>query len=133
MGLGLKDEELGKKETVAGRETYTHLVWADKMQKLVKGVGVEAGTTYIGQVRKMLPSVIKDKIADKHANWTIFLKAMWDIDVKYIKDEVEVLKKRRDTQHAIEARLHQLEAMPASPTGRICRQMRHRWRNGQWE
>jgi len=26
LGLWLKDEELGKKETVAGRETYTHLV-----------------------------------------------------------------------------------------------------------
>ena len=46
------------------------------MQKLAKGTGVEAGIMYIGQVRKMLPSVIKDKIANKHTNWTIFLKAV---------------------------------------------------------
>ena len=123
LGLRLKEEELGKKETIAGREAYTHLVWADKMQKLVKGAGVETGTIYIGQVRKMLPSTIKDKVGDKHANWTAFLKAVRDVDIEYIKDEAEELKKKRDAQRAIEARLRQLEAVPASPTAGIRRQM----------
>jgi hypothetical protein len=123
LGLRLKDEELGKKETIAGRETYSHIVWADKMQKLAKGAGVEAGTIYIGQVRKMLPTVIKDKVADKHTDWAAFLKAVRDIDVEYIKDEARELQKRRDTQRAVEARLRQLEALPTSPTAGIRRQM----------
>jgi hypothetical protein len=93
------------------------------MQKLVKGAGVETGTIYIGQVRKMLPTVIKDKVTDKHADWATFLKAVWDIDVEYIKDEAKELQKRKDTQHAIEAHLHQLEALPASPTVGIHHQM----------
>jgi hypothetical protein len=123
LGLRLKDEELGRKETVAGRETYTHVIWADKMQKLAKGAGVETGTIYIGQVRKMLPTIIKDKVADKHADWTAFLKAVRDIDVEYIKDEAGELRKKRDAQRAIEARLRQLEAVPSSPTAGIRRQM----------
>ena len=74
---------------------------------------------YIKQVRKMLPSAIKDNVGDKHANWTAFLKAMWDMDIKYIKDEEEELKKKRDSQHAIKACLCQLGAVPASPTAGI--------------
>ncbi|KAF8230724.1 hypothetical protein L208DRAFT_1378403 [Tricholoma matsutake] len=123
LGLWLKDEELGRKETVAGRETYAYIIWADKMQKLAKGAGVKTGTTYIGKVRKMLPTIIKDKITNKHADWTVFLKAMWDVDIEYIKDEAGELRKKKDTQHAIEAHLHQLEAMPSSPTASIQWQM----------
>ena len=37
MGWKLKAEDLGKKEVVAGRETYTHIAWADKMATLIKG------------------------------------------------------------------------------------------------
>ncbi|KAF8235635.1 hypothetical protein L208DRAFT_1256225 [Tricholoma matsutake] len=108
LGLRLKEEELGKKETVAGKEAYTHLIWADKMQKLAKGAGIEMGMIYIRQVRKMLPSAIKDKVGNKHANWTTFLKAVQDIDIEYIKDEAE---KKRDTQCVIEAHLCQLEVV----------------------
>lgn len=123
LGLRLKDKELGKKETIAGRETYLHIVWADKMQKLAKGAGVEAGTIYIGQVRKMLLTVIKDKVANKHTDWAAFLKVVCDIDVEYIKDEARELQKRRDTQCTVKARLRQLEALPTSPTAGIRHQM----------
>lgn len=36
LELHLKEEELWK-ETAAGREAYTHLVWADKMQNWQRG------------------------------------------------------------------------------------------------
>jgi DNA-binding CsgD family transcriptional regulator len=48
--LGLKMEDLGKKETIAGREVYTHIVWADEMAAIVKGAKLSTTTTYIGHV-----------------------------------------------------------------------------------
>jgi hypothetical protein len=93
------------------------------MQKLAKGAGVEAGTIYIGQVRKTLPAVVKDKVTDKHENWAAFLKAVRDIDVEYLKDEAAELRKRKEVQQALEAHICQLETMPASPTAIICHQM----------
>lgn len=53
-GLCLKMEDLGKKEKTADREIYSHIVWADKMAMVVKGVKIEAMTTYIGHIRKEL-------------------------------------------------------------------------------
>ena len=50
LGLMLRAQDLGRKEQVAGREVYTHIAWADNMQRLAKGARVEAGLTYIGQV-----------------------------------------------------------------------------------
>ena len=36
-GTKLQMEDLGKKEKTAGRETYSHIAWADKMETTVKG------------------------------------------------------------------------------------------------
>lgn len=76
MGLALNIEDLGKKEKVAGRDVYSHIAWADKMATIVRGAKLEDTTTYIGQVRKKLPKLLKEKIGAGHENWTSFLKAV---------------------------------------------------------
>jgi hypothetical protein len=45
-GLKLKMEDLGKKEKTAGREVYSHIVWADKMLTVIRGAKLETTTTY---------------------------------------------------------------------------------------
>ena len=54
-GLPLKMEDLGKKETIAGREVYAHAAWADEMETVVIGAKLENTVTYIGHVHKELP------------------------------------------------------------------------------
>jgi hypothetical protein len=89
-GLKLKMEDLGKKEKTAGREIYSHIVWADKMATTVKGAKIEATTTYIGQVRKELPRSLREKVGAGHADWTSFLQAVRDVDVDHIRDEADI-------------------------------------------
>ncbi|KIJ33991.1 hypothetical protein M422DRAFT_263946 [Sphaerobolus stellatus SS14] len=108
---------------VAGRETYMHVVWADNMQKLVKGAGVDAGSTYIGQVRKALPPLPKEKVANTYANWSLFLAAVRAGDIEFIKDGADELRREQDVRRALEARLLLLESGPGSPTAVIRQRM----------
>lgn len=84
--LHLKIEDLGKKEMVAGREVYTHIAWADKMATIVRGAKLENTTMHIGQVRKNLPTLLREKIGAGHTNWTNFLKAICDTNIDHIRD-----------------------------------------------
>ena len=56
--LKLRMEDLGKKEKIAGRKVYSHIVWADKMLAIIRGAKLEATATYIGHVRKDLPKLL---------------------------------------------------------------------------
>lgn len=89
-GLQLKMEDLGKKETIAGREIYSHIAWADKMATVVKGAKIETTTTYIGHVRKELPKLLREKVGAGHTDWTAFLQAVRDVDVDYVRDGVSL-------------------------------------------
>lgn len=122
-GLHLKMEDLGKKEKTAGREVYSHIVWADKMATIVKGAKIEATTTYIGHVRKELPKLLREKVGAGHTDWTAFLQAVRDVDVDYIRDGVDLWKKEQNEQETLRKRVQQLEKLTASPTAPLRQQM----------
>lgn len=65
LGRKLKVEDLVKKEKVGGREVYSHLTWADKIALAVKGAKLNKTTTHIRQVRKDLPTILREKIGTK--------------------------------------------------------------------
>ena len=122
-GLCLKTEDLGKKEKTAGREVYSHIVWADKMATIVKGAKIEATTTYIGHVRKELPKLLREKVGAGHTDWTAFLQAVRDVDIDYIRDGVDLWKKEQNEQETLRKRVQQLEKLTASPTAPLRHQM----------
>jgi hypothetical protein len=111
-GTKLQMEDLGKKEKIAGRETYAHIAWADKMETIVKG-----------QVRKELPKLLREKVGAGHTDWTVFLQAVRDVDVDHIRDGVTMWKKEQEEQQALRDRVQQLEKLTASPTAPLRRQM----------
>ncbi|KAJ7712888.1 hypothetical protein B0H16DRAFT_1743765 [Mycena metata] len=126
----LVEKELGKKETVLGREVWTHVVWADKMQKPAMGAKVHTGSMYITHVRRGLPDIIKDKIPSTFTTWAEFLKAVREVDIEHIKDGAEKLRKEEETKKAINTCIAQLaevvrcqQQVQASPTVGICQQM----------
>lgn len=123
MGLGLKMEDLGKKEKTAGREIYSHIAWADKMATIVKGAKIETTTTYIGHVRKDLPKLLREKVGAGHTDWTTFLQAVRDVDIDHIRDGVSIWKKEQEEQSALKKRIQQLEKLTASPTAPLRHQM----------
>jgi hypothetical protein len=136
-GLRLKMEDIGKKETVAGREVYSHIVWADDMAVIVKGARLETTTTLIGHVRKELPKLLREKVGTGHADWAAFLQAIRDIDLNHIREgidiwrqEEDVKRKEQDTrkkeledQEVLRRRVQQLEKLTASPTAPLRQQM----------
>jgi hypothetical protein len=122
-GLRLKMEDLGKKEKTAGREVYSHIVWADKMATIVKGAKIETTTTYIGHVRKELPKLMREKVGGGHTDWTAFLQAVRDVDVDHIRDGVDIWKKEQEEQDVLKKRVQQLEKLTASPTAPLRQQM----------
>jgi hypothetical protein len=135
--LCLKMENIGKKETVAGREVYTHIAWADDMAVIVRGAKLEATATFIGHVRKELPKLLREKVGTGHTDWKDFLQAIRDIDLDYIRDGVNIWKKEEDIkrneqnarkkeledQEALKRRIQQLEKVTNSPTAPLRHQM----------
>jgi hypothetical protein len=84
MSRKLKTEDLGKKEKIAGREVYTHIVWADKMTTTIKGAKLEKTTTYIRHVRAELPDILREKVGTGHKDWKAFLKDVREVDIDHI-------------------------------------------------
>jgi hypothetical protein len=116
IGLQLKTEDLGKKVKTAGRDVYSHMAWADKMATTVKGANIETTTTYIGHVRKELPKLLREKLGVGHKDWKLFLQAVRDVDIDYIRDGADIWKKEKEEQDALRKRIQQLEKLTASPT-----------------
>ena len=94
----LKTEDLGKKEMIASREVYAHIAWVDNMETVIKGTKLEEANTYIGQVWKELPKVLREKVGTGHADWGEFLQAVRDVDPDHIKDGVDAWKKEQEAQ-----------------------------------
>ncbi|KAF5374109.1 hypothetical protein D9615_008813 [Tricholomella constricta] len=118
LALRLTEESMGLKELVAGRDVYTHIVWADRMGALVARAGHATGSTYIGLVRRGLPSLIREKIVGAPADWTAFLATVRAVDIDHIRDGAAELRKERDRQKRLDERMRMLEAMN-SPTRAI--------------
>lgn len=119
----LKTEDLAKKETVAGREVYTHIAWADRMATIIKGAKLETSTTHIRQVRKELPVILREKLGTGHADWNAFLQAVRDIEVDYLRDCMDIWNKEQAEQKAMERRIQLLETVSKSPTAPLRQQL----------
>jgi hypothetical protein len=120
VGRKLKAEDLGKKEKIAGREVYSHIAWADGIATSVKGAKWEKTTTHLRQVRKELPTILREKVGTGHADWEEFLKAVRNVDIEYIRDSIDI---RNKEQAAIDKRFRMLEALSKSPTAPLRHQL----------
>ncbi|KAG6852034.1 hypothetical protein C0991_003733 [Blastosporella zonata] len=93
LSCRLAEEVLGLKECIADRDIWSHIAWADRIGTLAAGADILGSKTYIGQVKKSLPGVMRDKLSDSYANWTAFLDDVCGIDIDYIKGKAADAKK----------------------------------------
>ena len=133
----MKMENLGKKETVGGKEVHAHIAWADDMEDIVRGAQLETTTNYISHVRKELPKLLREKVGTGHTDWTAFLQAVRDVDLDHIRDGVDAWKKEEEAkkkekdarrkeleeQEVLRKRVQQLERATNSPTAPLRQQM----------
>jgi hypothetical protein len=74
----LKESELGTRTSVGGIDEYTHVVWADKVEKLAANIP-DTNNLLVASVRKGLPKTIRRIIGGKTMTWAEFCKTVRDI------------------------------------------------------
>ena len=79
----LQESDIGKRVMVGGMEEYTHIAWADKVEKMTKNIP-DTNNLLISAVQKNLPSVIRKIIGSKNLTWAAFCSTVWTITLEEI-------------------------------------------------
>jgi hypothetical protein len=94
----LSDAEVGTKTTLHDRKCWTHEAWAAKALQLALRAGTASSSSMIWQVRRCLPSIIKDLLkADEYSNWAAFTT-----EVKELKGNQVLEKKEQHSKQELE-------------------------------
>jgi hypothetical protein len=79
---------LGKKVMAAGVEEFSHIVWADKVEKLAADIP-DTGNLLVDSIREKLPKAIRKLVGTKHTTWADFCKAVRELRPSEILEKVE--------------------------------------------
>jgi hypothetical protein len=90
--MRIKTEELGMTEKFRGEEVYTHMIFAEKILDLAKRVKVESLTSGLWNVQDELPEILREKVPENQASWTVFLQAIKDVEMGHIREGVRKYK-----------------------------------------
>ncbi|TFY73812.1 hypothetical protein EWM64_g10201 [Hericium alpestre] len=106
----LREELLGTKVTVGGREVWTHVQWAKHMLELAERAGIATSTQNIWLIRCELPDIIKDFVPEMHADWTAFTQAVTNIDISQLRNKVDAKRHHDGDLARMSAKVQQLAA-----------------------
>ena len=87
--MRIKPEDLGIMEKYRGKDVYTHVIFAEKIIDLAKRAKIKT-TTSLGllTLRDNLPEVLRDKIPENQADWTLFANAIKAVELGHIRKGV---------------------------------------------
>jgi len=74
-GEKITEAELGTKVKVNRVEMYTHIAWANKMEKLAKAIP-DNNNLLVGRCRQLLPPMLKALVSSSNDTWTTFCTAV---------------------------------------------------------
>ena len=114
--MRIKTEELGKTEKYKGEDVYTHIVFAEKILDLAKRAKVEESTSGLWKVRDELPEILREKIAENQASWTVFAQAIRNVDMGHIREGVRKFKEKTANEAQMKADIHYLKQRTANAT-----------------
>ncbi|KAG5634308.1 hypothetical protein H0H81_002465 [Sphagnurus paluster] len=114
----ITEEELGKKVNVGGIKVYSHIAWADKVERLAKAIQ-DDGNLLVQNSRDNMASSLKSLVPHSNNTWTLFCQFVWTvslIELRKKKDECACQKKIEDDLNAIKgARAPAATAKPVFP------------------
>ena len=84
LGTLWNEKELGEKIKIRGVDVWFHVAWADKVTILINEANITLKMTHIWQVWDKLPDAIKDIMGSSYADWTMFMKAVHNVDLQRI-------------------------------------------------
>ena len=109
-GEKITEAELGKKVKVNGTEMYTHVAWANKVERLAKAIPDNNNLLVVG-CRRQLPPTLKALVSSSNDTWTTFCAAVRAIRPLDIEEE----KERQDKQARIEGELQRVRQQQRQP------------------
>ena len=87
-GEKITEAELGMKVKVNRVEMYTHVAWANKMEKLAKAI-LDNNNLLVGGCRQQLPPTLKALISSLNDTWATFCAVVHAVRPLDIKEEKE--------------------------------------------
>jgi hypothetical protein len=112
--MKIKTEELGKTEKYKGEDVYTHIVFAEKILDLAKRAKVEETTSGLWKVRDELPEILREKIVEDQASWTVFAQAIKSIDMGHVREGVRKYKEKTASDAQMKADINYLKQRTAN-------------------
>ena len=109
-GEKITEAELGTKVKVNGTEVYSHVAWANKIEKLAKAIPDNNNLLVVG-CRRQLPPTLKALVSSSHDTWTAFCGAVRAIRPLDIEEE----KEKQDKQARIEGELQRVRQQQRQP------------------
>jgi len=110
----LKEGSLGKWVKVDGVEEFSHVVWADKLERISKALKDDSGLL-IPTVRKSMPRALKLLVGTQHRTWPTFCNAIRKVSITELEEKLEI----EDEQREIQTTITRLEQLQKSPTRSI--------------
>ena len=110
VGEKITEAELGTKVKVNRTEVYSHVKWANKIEKLAKVIPNNNNLLVIG-CQQQLPPMLKALISSLHDIWAAFCGAVCTIRPLDIEEE----KEKQDKQVRIEGELQHVRQQQPQP------------------
>jgi hypothetical protein len=107
----ISEEEVGKRVTTNGVEELAHVVWADKIERLMAAIP-DANSLLVNTIRKSMPKVLQKVTGSGHTTWASFCSAVRAATVTQIAKAKEEEKEARDLQEQVR-RLQELRETSA--------------------
>ncbi|GLB45242.1 hypothetical protein LshimejAT787_2100020 [Lyophyllum shimeji] len=80
------ENDLGRKVKVNGIEVYTHVAWADKVERLAKAIPDDNNLLVQITRNSMAPS-LRALVAHSHNTWATFCRAVREVDVNELREK----------------------------------------------
>ncbi|KAG6863396.1 hypothetical protein C0991_006201, partial [Blastosporella zonata] len=113
----LKSSDVGKRITINGVEEWSHIAWADKVERLA-GAIPDTGGLLISEARKKLPTAIRTLLTGSHTSWTSFCNEVRELPVERIQESDATVQ----AQARLERELENLKRVQQTPSKALASQ-----------
>ena len=96
----ITEEEVGTQVKIHGVEEFTHVVWANRIEKLAAAIPDTNGLL-ISSTRKAMPKALQKVTRSSHTDWTSFCTSIRTATLSQIDEAKEEEKEARNLQEEV--------------------------------
>lgn len=84
----LNENQLWQKEKVNGIDEWTHIAWADRVQRLAEAIPDDKGLL-VAETRDKMPAVLRRLVGAEYSTWVTFCDAVRKISLTALREAIE--------------------------------------------